>query len=79
MEAPITTIEIMINDIEAVKQFVEKVNMYDDDVDVVSNQYLVDGKSILGLFSLDLSKPLKVFIHGSKPEDLIEKIKMYQV
>ena len=48
-----------------VRQFVKAANHCACDVDVLSGRYVVDGKSIMGLFSLDLSHPVTVRLHGS--------------
>ena len=57
------TFNIMLNSINDVKNFVNTVNKYDFDVDLTSGRYVVDAKSIMGIFSLDLSKPIKLDIH----------------
>jgi phosphotransferase system HPr-like phosphotransfer protein len=51
---------IMLRSINDVKDFVNIVNRYNFDVDLTSGRYVVDAKSIMGIFSLDLSKPIKV-------------------
>lgn len=56
--------EIMLSSIEDVKKFVNLVNMYEFDVDLVSGRYVVDAKSIMGIFSLDLSNKIKVEIQS---------------
>ena len=57
-----TTVKISLATIEDVKKFVNTVGKYDFDVDLVSGKYQVDGKSIMGIFSLDLSKPIDMRI-----------------
>ena len=57
------TVAIMLDSIDKVKQFVNKISIYDNDFDIVSERYIIDAKSIMGIFSLDLSKPLKLSIH----------------
>ena len=49
-----------IND---VKEFVNIVMRYDFDIDLISGRYAVDAKSIMGIFSLDLSKPIEITAH----------------
>ena len=49
-----------IND---VKEFVNKMTKYDFDIDLVSGRYAIDAKSIMGIFSLDLSKPIELQAH----------------
>ncbi len=55
---------IMLHSINDVKCFVNAVNKYDFDVDLTSGRYVVDAKSIMGIFSLDLSKPIKVEVYS---------------
>ena len=54
---------VMLNSINSVKDFVNTVNRYDFDVDLTSGRYVVDAKSIMGIFSLDLSKPILLEAH----------------
>ena len=71
------TFNIMLNSINDVKNFVNTVNKYDFDVDLTSGRYVVDAKSIMGIFSLDLSKPISVEIHADNCDDLMEALKPY--
>ena len=50
------TVKISLNSIDKVKSFVNEVTKYDYDFDLVSGRYVIDAKSIMGIFSLDLSK-----------------------
>lgn len=65
--------KIKLDSIEAVKNFVNKVNLYSGDIDIVSGRYTIDAKSIMGIFSLDLAKPLTVVIHDKNEEDKFRK------
>lgn len=58
------TCQIMLNTINDVKDFVALVNRCPFDVDLVSGRYAVDAKSIMGIFSLDLSKPIQMNVHA---------------
>lgn len=69
---------IKLNMVDDVKLFIEDVTNIDADVDLQKNYYIVDAKSIMGVFSLDLSKPVKVVIH-SDDENLIEPFKRWVV
>ncbi|MBQ3220299.1 MAG: HPr family phosphocarrier protein [Clostridia bacterium] len=60
-----------------VKTFVSIVQKYSYDIDLRSERYVVDAKSILGIFSLDLSKPINVEIHSSECDDLLEDLKQF--
>ena len=59
---------VSLASIEDVRQFVNAATRCPCEVDVLSGRYVVDGKSIMGLFSLDLSQPVKVEVHGSAAE-----------
>lgn len=56
-------IKININTIEKVKYFAESIIKFEEDIDVISGRFVLDGKSIMGLLSLDLSKNIEVMIH----------------
>ncbi len=73
------TVSIEINTIDDVKKFVSTVAKCDYDVDVVSGRYAIDAKSIMGIFSLDLSKPLELRIHSDECDELLGAIKNYIV
>ncbi len=65
------TVQICLNSIDKVKAFVNEITKFDVDFDLVSGRYVIDAKSIMGIFSLDLSKPINLNIHA---EDNIEQI-----
>ena len=69
---------VMLVSINDVKEFVNIVSMFDFDIDLKSGKYIVDAKSIMGIFSLDLTKPICVESEGNDPEflKLIDKFKM---
>ena len=71
------TFQILLSSINDVKNFVNTVSKYDYEIDLTSGRYVVDAKSIRGIFSLDLSKPIKVEIHNDNCEDLISELKPY--
>lgn len=62
-----------------VKRFVSLVNRYPYDMDLRSGRYVVDAKSILGIFSIDLSKPIRMDIYSDHCDDLIDALKDYIV
>ena len=65
------TIQISLNSIDKVKSFVNDITKFDYDFDLVSGRYVIDAKSIMGIFSLDLSKPIDLNIHA---EDNAEEV-----
>ena len=73
------TVKISINTINDVKNFVSIVSRCDYDVDIVSGRYAIDAKSIMGIFSLDLSKELTLNIHSDDCADFLDQIKEYIV
>ena len=62
------TVRISLNSIDKVKSFVNAVSKYEFDFDLVSGRYVIDAKSIMGIFSLDLSKSIDLNIHTDGPE-----------
>ena len=67
------TVSISLNSIDKVKAFVNEITKFDNDFDLVSGRYVIDAKSIMGIFSLDLSKPIELTIHESDEIDEILK------
>ncbi len=65
------TVQISLNSIDKVKSFVNDITKFNNDFDLVSGRYVIDAKSIMGIFSLDLSKPIDLNIHA---EDNIDEI-----
>jgi phosphotransferase system HPr-like phosphotransfer protein len=66
--------EMNLSSINDVKDFVNTVSRYDFDVDLISGRYIVDAKSIMGIFSLDLSKPIKVQVHADDASEFMAGI-----
>ncbi len=58
------TVKISLNSIDKVKSFVNDITRFDNEFDLVSGRYVIDAKSIMGIFSLDLSKPIDLNIHA---------------
>lgn len=73
------TVQISLNSIDKVKAFVNDISKYDFDFDLVSGRYVIDAKSIMGIFSLDLSKPIDLNVHaeGSSLDSVLETLKPY--
>lgn len=76
-EAFMKSIKISLQMAQNVKEFVKIVQDYPYEIDLKSDKYVVDAKSILGIFSLDLSKPLVVEIHSDNCDDLVEALKKF--
>ena len=74
------TVMISLNSIDKVKSFVKDISRFDYDFDLVSGRYVIDAKSIMGIFSLDLSKPIELNIHAEEGADaVLETLKPYIV
>lgn len=73
------SVNIMLGTINDVKKFVNAVASYDFDVDLVSGRYAIDAKSIMGIFSLDLSKKIELQAHTEIPEAFFNEIKEFIV
>ena len=71
------TIDIRLTTLEDVRNFVNIVTRYDIDIDLSSGRYVVDAKSIMGIFSLDLLSPIKLTAHSDNTEKLFEELKPY--
>lgn len=65
------TVKISLNSIDKVKSFVNDLTKFDSDFDLVSGRYVIDAKSIMGIFSLDLSRPIDLNIHAEGDADEI--------
>jgi phosphotransferase system HPr-like phosphotransfer protein len=70
---------IMLKTINDVKDFVNIANRFDFDVDLTSGRYVVDAKSIMGIFSLDFNKPIRVEVHSDDYEDFQNEIKPFMI
>ena len=70
---------IMLASINDVKTFVNIVMNYDFEVDLVSGRHVIDAKSIMGIFSIDLSKPLQFNVYGEDTEKFFNDIRPFIV
>ena len=67
------TVRVCLDSIDKVKGFVNDISRFNTDFDLISGRYVIDAKSIMGIFSLDLSKPNELTIHESDEIDEILK------
>ena len=65
------TDQICLDSIDKVKSFVNAITTFDAEFDLISGRYVIDAKSIMGIFSLDLSKPITLNIHSETDTDAI--------
>ena len=73
-------VQISLRTIEEVKEFVQTITMFDGDFELISGKYIVDAKSILGLFSVDLSKTvtLRIDVNDSKMNEVLTVVEKYK-
>ena len=71
------SVRISLQMASQVKAFVSVVQKYSYEIDLRSDRYVVDAKSSLGIFSLDLSKPIVVEIHSDNCDDLLNELKQF--
>ncbi len=71
------SMQISLEKASQVKDFVQIVQKYPYDIELKSERYIVDAKSILGIFSLDLARPLTIEIHSDDCNDLLKELKAF--
>ena len=69
------TTQILIDSIDKVKAFVNEITKFECDFDLISGRYVIDAKSIMGIFSLDISKPIDLDIHVKDETEAAEIMK----
>lgn len=75
-----TRYKIMLHSVQDVKDFVHLANRFPFDFDLLSGRYVVDGKSIVGIFSLDLGRPIDLLVYTDSPSlELIDGLKKFLV
>ena len=72
------TVQVNLNSVEKVRAFVNSVNTINSEFDLVSGRFVIDAKSIMGILSLDLSKPITLNIY-SDDTAIIESLKPFLV
>ena len=73
------SIPIKLSFAEEVKAFVNVVSRYPYDMDLRAGRHVVDAKSILGIFSLDLSKPISLEVYADDCDALISDLKAFAI
>ena len=71
--------QITLRDVQAVRDFVRQVILTDYEVDLVQGRYIVDAKSIMGIFALDTLSPIIVTAHTDDASDFFESISEFLV
>lgn len=75
------TSKVSLTNIDRVKSFVNCVTKIDTDIDLISGRFVVDAKSILGIFSVDLSQPIELRIHADEKQadEILRQLSDYLV
>lgn len=73
-----TKTQIILSNVKDVRDFVNLVVLVDYEVDLAQGRYLIDAKSIMGIFSLDLLSPITVIAHTEYPDDFFEKLEKFK-
>ena len=71
--------QIKLATIQDIRDFIEIVTRYTFEIDLSCGRYVVDAKSIMGIFSLDLMKPIGLNIHSDDCSDIVEKLSKFIV
>lgn len=71
--------DIRLSTIEDVRNFVNEVTRCEFDVDLASGRYIVDAKSIMGIFSLDLLNPIRMTVHADECEEFLARVEKFIV
>ena len=71
------SVNIKLSTIADVRDFVNAVAAFDGEIDLSSGRYVVDGKSIMGIFSLDLLSPIKLTVQSDNADQLLNSIKAF--
>lgn len=73
-----TTVKVLLNDFSKIKKFNNEICKFESDIDLVKGRYVVDAKSTMGIFTLDLSVPIDVVLRGEEEvERFIEVMKEF--
>ena len=72
------TVYIDLRNVNSIKNFANIVSRYDGDFDLIQGRYRIDAKSIVGIFSLDLSKPVELYIE-KESDNLLKELGRFLV
>ena len=71
-------IQIKLTNVKDIREFVNDVILVEYDVDLVQGRYVIDAKSIMGIFSLDLLSPINLIAHSDNTDELFAKIEKFK-
>ena len=72
-------LKIKLSNVQDIREFVNAVILSDYDVDLIQGRYVIDAKSIMGIFSLDLLSPITLVAHSDNADALVERIAKFTV
>ncbi len=72
-------VKIKLTNVQDIREFVNQVILADYEVDLIQGRYVIDAKSIMGIFSLDLLSPIKLVAHAENADALLDGIKKFIV
>lgn len=64
-------LRISLNEFSKIQKFNNIITNFESDIDLVRGRYVIDAKSLIGIYTLDLSKPINVVIHSDDEEEII--------
>ena len=65
-----TKITVVLNDFNKIKKFSSEISKFESDIDLVKGRYVIDAKSTIGIFTLNLSHPVNVEIHSNDKDEI---------
>lgn len=68
-------LDVLLNTIDKVKRFTNIANQFDCDVDVIQGRYIISGKSVMGVFSLNLTETVTVEIESNDEKEIDKFLK----
>ena len=71
--------QVLLSSVDLVKDFVRLVNQFPGQISIVSGPYVVDAKSIMGIFSLNLNEPVTVEMKDDVPVELMERLAPFSI
>ena len=72
-------VKIKLTNVQDIREFVNQVILADYDVDLIQGRYVIDAKSIMGIFSLDLLSPISMVAHTDNADALLSGIEKFIV
>lgn len=74
----IEVLDVLLNTVDRVKRFTDIANQFDCDVDVLQGKYIISGKSVMGVFSLNLTETVTVKIESDDENEINRFLKMME-